>query len=350
MRRHLFLGLLAFGIGVLAAGTAVVGQDKVERRPPKSDKTVTVQGTISDETMAGVKIKNVTGKEEIIPPSEIVAIFHGTSPQGLQVKLLPLFSAEAAQKDAVKLLKDYRDLSTTIAAATDVKPVVKRYIEFKICILQAAAAETEDDKDKARSALDNFIKSNANSWQYPLAARSLAKLQLDKPDFEGALRTLTPLAESKTVPAEIKAEAGTMLIDVMFQANKIDDVKTRIDAAMKDAGTSEQQKARYRIYQIGIETQGADVKIEEAMKNLDDAINKATEVSIKALGYNIMGDCYMLKNRKRDAMWSYLWVDVVYSQDRTEHVKAMTKLLEIFRDDKDKEKEQIYKEKLARYR
>jgi hypothetical protein len=49
-------------------------------------------------------------------------------------------------------------------------------------------------------------------------------------------------------------------------------------------------------------------------------------------------------------MWSYLWVDVVYSQDKGEHLKAMTKLLKIFEDDKDNEKAQLYKDKIARSR
>jgi hypothetical protein len=31
-------------------------------------------------------------------------------------------------------------------------------------------------------------------------------------------------------------------------------------------------------------------------------------------------------------MWSYLWVDVVYNQDRGEHLKAMTRLIRIFKE------------------
>jgi hypothetical protein len=64
----------------------------------------------------------------------------------------------------------------------------------------------------------------------------------------------------------------------------------------------------------------------------------------------VLGDVYRAKGQRRDAMWSYLWVDVYFTQDRSEHLKAMTRLLKLFTDENDAEKVKLYKEKLARAR
>ncbi len=86
------------------------------------------------------------------------------------------------------------------------------------------------------------------------------------------------------------------------------------------------------------------------MKKLEDTIKKTTDNGVKALAYNIMGDCYMKSKEKRKAMWAWLWVDVVYYQDIGEHMKAMNRLLKYFTDEADLEKKQLYEEKIKRTR
>jgi hypothetical protein len=107
-------------------------------------------------------------------------------------------------------------------------------------------------------------------------------------------------------------------------------------------------KARVDMYQLGLE--GAKGDLSASVKKVEDAIGKATDLSLKALGYNVLGDLYLAQKKPREAMWSYLWVDVVYNQDRGEHLKAMTRLIKIFKEANDTEKAQLYTEKLARSR
>ncbi|MCE9532685.1 MAG: hypothetical protein K8T89_16430 [Planctomycetes bacterium] len=350
MNRHVFHGFLALAIGIVTLQTTVVGQDKLERRPPKAEKSVTVKGKIIEESMAGVKMKIGGVKEELIPSGEILRIFHGDIPAALQITYDGLFTKEDTEKDLSKLLKDYRDFYSKASASPDVKLPIKRYLEYRIAMLSALAATTDEEKDKARTELTNFITANRINWVYPFAARALARLQLEKPDYDAALKTLDPLSRDLTIPAEVRQEADLLLIDVMFQANRLEEMKAKIDAALKDPKTTQVQKDRFQVYQLGIDSQAADAKLEDMIKKLDDLIAKTSEPSLKALAFNVMGDCYMLKNRKRDAMWAYLWVDVVYYQDRSEHMKAISKLLEIFKAEKDDEKVQLYKDKLSRMR
>jgi hypothetical protein len=347
MKRHALIRPL-FALLVLAIGSVVVlGQDKVDRRAPKAEKSTIISGKILEENVAGVKMK-VGGKEELIPSGEIQRVYYDDVPVTARNTFNNLFIAD--EKDLPKTLKDYKDFREKIK---DLPPAshAKRYVAYRVAMLEASLAGDDAARDAARSALQAFAAAHPNSWEYPYAARQLARLQLDKGDFEGAQKTLDVLAKSNLVPADIKQEADLMLVDVLFRANKVDQVKQRIDAALKDPKATEAQKARFTVYQIGLEAQDPNAKLEDVIKKLEAEVAKtSTENSVKALAYNVMGDCYTTKNRPRDAMWSYLWVDVVYSQDKGEHLKAMTRLLKIFEDLKDAEKVQIYKDKLARSR
>jgi hypothetical protein len=348
MKRHLLHVVLFALIAIVAANSAVVGQDKVERRDRKSDKATTVNGKIIDESVAGVKVK-AGAKEEMIASSEIVRVFYDDVPATAKLAYVNLFINEEKEKDQSKVLKEYKDFAPKIAAAPNV--ALKRYVDYRIAMLEAATADSDMTKEEARKSLDKFVGAHATSWEYPFAARMLARLQMEKPDFEAAQKTLEGLAKNAQAPNDIRQEADIMLVDVLFQQpSKIDEVKAKIASALNSPMTSEAQKARFTVYQIGIEAQAADAKVEDVVKKLEEAIAKSSDNSLKALAYNVMGDCYLAKQRKRDAMWSYLWVDVVYSQDKGEHLKAMTKLLKIFEDDKDNEKAQLYKDKIARSR
>ena len=348
MKRYvlqIFLGLL-IGAVALNATTAIC-QDKVERRDKKTDKSILMSGRIVEEKIDGVKFR-IGVKEDVIPTTEILRVYYEDVPAAAKQGNLTLFNNEEKEKDQAKILKEYQELQAKMQNPK-ASPAVMRYFDFRIAMLQANIADTDAQKDAAAKALVAFVGANAQSWEYPLAARALVRLQLSKPDYEAALKTLTPLATSPSVPPDIKAEADFMLIDVLFQANRLDQVKTKIDAAINAKGTTAQQKARYGLYQIGIDAQSAGANLDEIVKKLNDVIDKPeNDVGVKALAFNLRGDCYFAKGRKRDAMWSYLWVDVVYTQDKNEHLKAMSRLMKIYEDEKDNDKVQFYKEKIQR--
>ena len=110
------------------------------------------------------------------------------------------------------------------------------------------------------------------------------------------------------------------------------------------------KRANYHTGVIASHEYWNDWGMDQGVDDYDNSIGKTPDPSLKALGYNVLGDVYFAKGQKRDAMWSYLWVDVVYNQDRGEQLKAMTRLIRIFEADNDKEKAQMYKEKLSRSR
>ena len=346
MRRYVGLVALATLICVVSAQTVILGQDKVERRDKKTGSVV-VSGKILDENVAGIRVKAAGfGKEETVPSNEVLKVTYADLPAKASLDLGKLAAAEQA-RDYPTLLKGYEGVQALPELKSTPAPV-RRYIDFRVATFRAYAADAEADLKAAARGLAEFVAAHPESWEYPHAARQLGRLQADTGDYAGATKTFEALEKAPNVPAEFKNEATAALIDIAFQSEQYAVGKTRIEAVAKNPAAPAALKARTDMYQLGLE--GAAGDLTATVKKIEDAIAKATDPLLKALGYNVLGDVYQAKGKPRDAMWSYLWVDVVYNQDRGEHLKAMTRLIKVFNKAGDAEKEQLYKEKLARSR
>jgi hypothetical protein len=343
MKRSIGFVALAILMAMVAGQTWVLGQDKVERRDKKGG-TINVSGKILEESSAGVKIKpQGLGKEEVIPSSDILRVTYGDVPAKASLDLGKLAPAEAA-RDFPTILKGYEGVQALPEMKT-ASAGARRYFDYRIASLRGFVADGDEQLKAAIKGLADFAIAHPDSWEYPHAARQLGRLQADMGDFSGATATLKAL-RTAAVPAEFQQDATAALIDVAFQSDDYATGATRIKDALADPKTSPALKARVDMYQLGLEVANGDLAT--TVKKIEDAIAKTPDPALKGLGYNVLGDVYLAKNHKRDAMWSYLWVDVVYNQDRGEHLKAMSRLIKIFEGDEDKVK--LYKEKLARSR
>src|SRR5207244_11984065 len=106
------------------------------------------------------------------------------------------------------------------------------------------------------------------------------------------------------------------------------------------------QAARFSIYQA--KRAGASGKLAEAVARLENIIAKTADKDLKALAYNALGDCYRLNGKPKEALWPYLWVDVIYHQDRQEHARAMAELAKLFEEQGDAARAKEYKDKIKR--
>ena len=207
---------------------------------------------------------------------------------------------------------------------------------------------------KVLEGYHKFLVDHNKSWAYPMAAKAMARLQADGGDLKGAINTLQDFEKNLDLTDDSKREAGLMLTDMQFQAGDLERVRARVTQALNDVKTPEVYKGRLQLYKIGCDAASASdaESLKPFVKQLEDYIGKTSDPSLRALAYNVMGDCYTAKGLKRDAMWSYLWVDVVYNQDSAEHIKAMTRLMKYFEGEGEKERDKVemYREKLARRR
>jgi hypothetical protein len=120
--------------------------------------------------------------------------------------------------------------------------------------------------------------------------------------------------------------------------------------ALATLPANDPQRAKLEVYQIGCDAR--DAKIDEVVKKLEGVIVKTEDPSLKALAYNTLGDCYVMKGNKQDAKFAYLWVDAVYNQDRAEHAKALERLANLFQDEalNDPDRAAFFRDKAQRVR
>ena len=341
-----------FGLTTMAVLFAFVSSslaDVVMRFDPRTGKVVQVAGNeIIDDSPAGVRVRQLGGVDELVPSADIVRIRYEGANAGSNAAIQAAYTSEEKDKDQPdKILAIYQSKLDAVADS----PVALRYFKYRIAFLTAAVAD-EGKKPAAIKLLADCIKQNPKCWQYPVAVLQLAALYADqeKPDYASAVSLLNNFSMDGTMPAGAREDAEMMLLDLLFQSRDAKELKARVDKLLKNPAVAAGMKARLEVYQIALPALEGE-KREVVIPKLEAKIATVFNDAAKALAYNIMGDLYRDTthddnvDRKRDAMWCYLWVDIVYNKDHAEHLRALNRLVKLYGDEKDEEKKKFYQAK-----
>jgi tetratricopeptide (TPR) repeat protein len=235
------------------------------------------------------------------------------------------------------------------AIKSDKSIPIKRQIQYRLAQLQALSANDAVDLQlQAIEAFDRFRKENANAWETIPAAREEVRMLVALNKLDDAAKVLDELSTTPNLAKTIKQDLDFLLIDVMIRAGKLNEVEGRISQALALLPPNDPLAGRLRIYQLG--AQAAKGGVDAVIPQLKTMIDKASDSALKALAYNTLGDCYNAQNKKKEAMWAYLWVDVVYNQDKSEHLKALERLVRVFKDLGDDAHADKYRDKLKSLR
>lgn len=345
IRTLLLVGLpLGSGLGVFADDIDFL--DRAKRVPAKAS------GQISEESPSRIIYKAVAGTREVAA-GDVLDVYYEVRPALRPDYRSASNKEKAADKGASReerkkalndAIKEYRDLLPKIA---DVK-FAARHVQFKTARLLARIAE--EDSSEAGPAIDTLLKFKAehpDSWQITLCCKLLAQLQLDKGDFEGARKTYEDLTKVPGVTREVRQESELLIAQALTRAKKYPEAEKRLQDALKLLPPDDPQAVRVLVYLA--ECRANSGKLDDAVQQLKVLIDKTNDNALKALAYNTLGDCYRATDKLEDALFSYLWVDVIYNQDKQEHAKAMTQLAKLFETyKKDEARAKQYREKLLK--
>src|SRR5262249_20162139 len=159
-------------------------------------------------------------------------------------------------------------------------------------------------------------------------------------------KTYEELAALPGVGKEVKQECDLQVARVLIRGKQFADAEQRLKQILNSVDADDPQAVRARVHLA--ECLGASKKLDEAVKQLEGLIAKTTDNDLKALAYNTLGDCYRYNNRPKEALWPYLWVDVIYHQDKREHARAVEQLARLFEELGDKNRAKQYQEKMKR--
>jgi tetratricopeptide (TPR) repeat protein len=358
MLRRWLLGVTAL---LLAGGSMLLTADEVHIR----GKDKSIKGTIKTENPSEI----VINLKDVFPASDIVDVEYIPEPITAKLAYAQAVATEKASLDPTKeasrkslladALKKYEDVLPTIVVSKQ-SPFAKRQVEYKIAMLRVRQAQEDGEAlDKAIAKLKAFTKSNFNrsGWQITSVLKTLARLQLETADFDGAEESYTRIAEMEALSEDVRQDARLSVIQVKLQAGKYEDARAKLKELQNDLKPGNRFYARAKVAEaecLVAETKKFKAKDDpgraklfgQAVDLVRGVIKESNDKYVKAVGHNTLGFCYMEQGQPKEAVWEFLWVDVVYNQDRAQHAKALYHLWDLFTKEGDAPRAQESRELL----
>lgn len=321
-------------------------------RASKSDKPAAFEGSVVEESINGVRVKPASGPERTFGTLDLVDIAYAP-PRSLELKFQTITLAEAAVRTGTadrprmqQLLREYLAMVEPLREARSAN--LRRHVAYRIACLKAQLAESTDEIQEAVRDFARLRTELLESWQLIPAARWHAQLLIDSGRTNEALEVLDAASRTPRLSQEIKRELGLNVIDLMLRCDQPREAEARITDELAELPADHPFVPLLNLYRIA--AAGWTASLEETAAKLKQAVDAADTPKVKAVGYNLLGHLFSSRKQFEDAMWSYLWVDIVYSQDRREHVAALERLVSVFTELKDDVRAEKYREKLRSVR
>ncbi len=321
-------------------------------RASKSEKLAAFEGSVVEETVNGVKVKPSVGPERFFSVLELVDVSYAL-PRTSELKFQTITLAEAAVRagtaDRPRLEQLLRDYLALIDHLRDAKTAsLRRHVAFRIACLKAQLAESVEQLQDAVNTLAKLRTDLLESWQLIPAARLHAQLLLDLARTADALEVMDAASRTPRLSRDVKRELGLDVIDLMLRCQQHRDAEARIADELSDLPNDHDLHPVLNLYQVAARNWTSP--LEDLIGKVNQTMAQSQSTAIKAVGYNLLGHIYSSRNRLEDALWSYLWVDVVYYQDRRERIKALERLVSVFTELKDEARAERYRDKLRSLR
>jgi hypothetical protein len=328
MKRFLLASLLVCG-ALLVSSAPARAQDTVYLKDSKKS----IPGIITAESAKGVQLK---GRKDLIPAQSIRDIEYDVQPTELRLSVYR--PAVALVKKAVEAPADQRRglLDPALKACLEAvpklakQPFAQTQMEYQVAHLYTLKAEADGKQTSrflAARKLKEFKTRHPNAWQTPGVLVTLAKLQVEQWDFDEAEQTLKALTEAP-VTEDVRRDAELMIARLPLAAGRNEEAEKKLAAlaAKLPKGSLFAQRAL-----LGrAEALAALKKLPEAKGLLQQLLKEAQDKDTRAAAYNTLGYCDLQAGRPQEALWAFLWVDVIYNQNKGEHARALYYLHQVF--------------------
>lgn len=356
MPRWLAASLLMLGLVALAdfafAQTGAV--DKVTFRDRTDGKVTSMDGDLK-ETPAGVSLL-VNGKvTKTIASSDVIRVDPGQLVGVTRAEQLAAMSAEDG-KEPAKARDTFAGLLVKAGPAAPER--TRRYLMFREAVWAVKFADTktgDDFKAEAKKAADKMttvVLASKKSWEVWPASRTVARIHMELGAFDKCAATLAGLAVTPDLSPELRLEARLAEAAALLRGKQsVDGLLDQI-AKDKDFPASGALTERLAVLRevAKLPAPAGATKAPEQLAKLSAAVDAAKDPVAKAVGYNFLGDAFAARTLLRDAMWAYLWADMVYNQDTDERVYAVNRVIEVFEKLGDKDRATQFRDRLPQVR
>lgn len=350
-RAALALLLLAAVLDSTGRGQGGGGPDKIYFRDKKDHQVVNREGELK-MSPAGIQVVAGGKVTATISPHDVVKVVPGDLPGLDRLKdVIPTLGYED-RHEWEKARATYVNLQKQTPNAAD---KTRRFLEYKLATVAARVADEAREEDgwdaKAREAvglLERYFASYPNGWELWGVGRTLARIQGEVGKYPDAAATWSKLAKNAETPADLKLEAQMQEIDAAIRGGRYPDAAGKAAELAKTAPAGA-AKDRVSIYRAAADALSKSAPL-EGVAPVEKAIADSKDAAVRATGYGMLGELFLAAGKPRDAMWAFLWVEVVYTQDRDEVLKAVSRLATVFQLQGDEERVRAYREKLRKFR
>jgi hypothetical protein len=353
MKRRWIMSCLAVVVIPLTA----LAQDRADEVPfldrtQKNNPRTTRRGSIVTETPAKVTILTGLNKTRMeIPVADIIDVKYDGEPA--EMSQARAAEGRRAFDQALQFFKDAKK------NAPGGNKLLQAHLQFKIAKLEALASETGSGGARvaAIDALRAFRSANPDGRQIVECLDLLSRLltlegKSNQEVVDGFRLLKTKYAENKEIASKcdlfesqlLLLEGQLLLRDKPEEGKKkYAEAQTKLQAMLPNADKASALEMRVSL----AECKAALGQTAEALKDLDAIFREAGEdARLRAAAHLGRADCYRLANQPKEAMWDYLWVDVVFNQDREQNAKALYYLAEMFDRQNDVAKAKETRERL----
>jgi hypothetical protein len=326
------LAIILTGV-LLLAGRGVWADDTVYFLDPTKKADETITGVIERESPTGIKLRAKGGVRDI-PALQITQITYGN-------KVVDAITYREPEKNLTNALREtkparraellrlallgYQDLEAKLRDVSN----IRRYLQFKIA--QVTALQARDDSsrsDAAIAALSEYKRAYPTGWELLPALQLLARVQEDKGDMQGASKTYAELAAVPGIPQEMKLENQMLEARLLVRGNKFADAEMKLKTLASTLPKDAPQRIAVDLYLAQSEMEQG--RLDGVEEKLRATIRASVDKTLLALAHNFLGDLYRQKKQTDLAFWEYLKVDMMYSDDKEEHAKALYYLAQLF--------------------
>ncbi|MCS6977607.1 MAG: tetratricopeptide repeat protein [Gemmatales bacterium] len=338
--------LLVLANGTLGRVGSALAQERADRVRIYTDRTknpptvTTRTGTVVSEDAAKTVFMTGTGQRIEIKNTDIADI---------------LYDGEPDEVGAGRVAENRKAYEQALTSYTEALRRVNRdnklaraNIEFKIAKMHThlADAGSLEARAKAIEALRKFVADHPDARQTIEALDMLSRLLvLDGRPLDEVIRAFQALrskhSDNKEITnrcdlfeSQLLLEEGQMLLkDRRDEARrKFEQAQTKLKGMLEGADKADALRVRIGLAQC----KAALGQQEEAIKEIEAIFAEAgDDPALRAAVHLGRADCYRLNGQYREAMWDYLWVDVVYNQDREQQARALYFLHECFENMKE---------------
>jgi hypothetical protein len=318
---------------ILLAGRGAWADDTVYVLDPDKKTEEAISGTIESESPTGIQLRAKGGVRDI-PALQITQITYGN-------KIVDAITYREPEKNLGNALREakparraellrlallgYQDLDSKLR---DV-PHIHRYLQFKIAHVTVLQARDDPSRlDAAITALSEYKSAFPTGWEILPALQLLARVQEDKGDMRGASRSYAEVSSVPGISEAMKLENQMLEARLLVRGGKYADAELKLKSLASRLPKDAPQRTAVDLYLA--QSEMAQGRLDGVEAKLRATIRSSDDKTLLALAHNFLGDFYRLKMQADLAFWEYLKVDMMYSEDREEHAKALYYLAQLF--------------------